>query len=66
MKKLIIIFAVTLVGCSTEPETCWQCTFGTVQGVQKPDSVFCSDSFDPAHIFVNDEGQQIPSICEQR
>jgi hypothetical protein len=64
IKVLLFILSLSYFFASCKKDsTCYDCTFGIVNGVQRPPEVWCGD---PAHIFTDQQGNAIPSFCRPR
>ena len=64
MKKLIIpLLIITLFSCKKESGSCWYCTFGTLNGVSRPDTVVCQKEMP---VFFDSEGNNLPQNCKRK
>ena len=64
MKKLLILLVtVSLLSCKKE-KTCYECKFGIVNNVQRPDEVIC-DRDPRGEIFKDADGNNINSFCKE-
>lgn len=63
MKKLLFIMLVaTLFSCKKNRQ-CYDCSFGILNGVQRPPEVWCGD---PNHVFTDNSGNALNSFCRPR
>ena len=63
MRNLIVIFILILLVSCKKNTQCYECSFGIVNGVQRPPERWCGE---PDHIFTDDSGNAINSFCQPR
>lgn len=63
LTKVILLLTVmfTLFSCKKDEGQCYNCTFGVVNGVQRPPEKWCGD---PNHVFQDAEGNNLNSFCQ--
>lgn len=59
----ILFFSLALLSSCKKDSICYDCTFGTVNGVQRPPEIWCGD---PNHIFTDAQGNAMNSFCRPR
>lgn len=66
MKKflLAVIIAGSLASCNKERE-CYHCTFGVLNGVQKPPVDYCGTD-GGARQFTDEQGNKLTSNCRPK
>lgn len=65
MKKLL--YAALLLGalsCTKDKSVCWDCTFGIVNGVQRPPETICNDGYEPGP-FQDSQGNDLSYSCHK-
>lgn len=60
MKKLLFISVIFLASCSKEKGNCYDCYFGTVNGVNPPHVEYCGEM---PHQFTDAQGNPLQSFC---
>jgi len=63
MKKIIIALLISsaLLSCKKESaQSCYVCTFGTINGYTRPDEVYCGPM---PHTWKDGSGNDIQSFC---
>jgi hypothetical protein len=68
LKKVLIALLLTtfFISCQKEKQVCYDCTFGTFNGTQRPPTVWCGKEGEPIPQFTDDNGNDLSVFCRRR